>query len=508
MESVLIAVGLLQSACHIQDHVEYLRSHLSDGRLSGGNGTGGNIDHVKPVILHFIAAANLDDGADIQAVGSSPAGHEYLKADSAGHLAGAADNIAGRGRRVDEAPLRGLLRRRKHLHNGACAALGNGAHGLFHDICQTALLVAGGRIGIPAHTAGCQIVIIPLHLFRQPVTGLGIRTPGRQHLNAVPDFGNLAEHHSAAAPDDHVRGVAGAGIGRNSAEGIAAAALHTDDQFGKRQLLPHPSVQILQFSVSHFQNGVHHGIMARPVLERQDVLRCNVLGRKHPVVGQLLAAKAHHHDLTAEVGVTDQIGDGTDGNGGHGCIDGNTAAIGMGNGHHTVHIGILGEQFLFDPFHRHLQHTGGTLDGGHDAQQIPGTGRTDLILIAHPGGSGRLGEFFHGDQVGSVGQVLYGRAFGQIQHMLIDPASRRNSTLGIAQRHTVADNIRTGRNIHQRDLMGLGDRLPGLQAGEDLRAGFQVVNCHSNIIDFIDFDCQTAHRKSPHPYYYRRHCSG
>ena len=51
VESVLIAVRLLCSACHIQDHVEDLLADICDGFLTGSYITGRDVDHVEPVIL-------------------------------------------------------------------------------------------------------------------------------------------------------------------------------------------------------------------------------------------------------------------------------------------------------------------------------------------------------------------------------------------------------------------------------------------------------------------------
>ena len=60
VEAVLIAVGLLFAAGHIQDEVEDLRPHFRDGGFPGGHAAGGNIDHIEPVVLHFVPAAHLD----------------------------------------------------------------------------------------------------------------------------------------------------------------------------------------------------------------------------------------------------------------------------------------------------------------------------------------------------------------------------------------------------------------------------------------------------------------
>ena len=52
--------------------------------------------------------------------------------------------------------------------------------------------------------------------------------------------------------------------------------------------------------------------MTSIVLKSQNVLRGDILRRKYAVIGQLLAAKAYYHDLTAKVRMPDDIGDRTD----------------------------------------------------------------------------------------------------------------------------------------------------------------------------------------------------
>ena len=95
VEAVLVAVGLLFAAGHVQNEVEDLLPHLSDGCFTGSHAAGGNVDQIEPVLLHLVAAAHLDHRGHVQPVGSAAAGHEHLQADAAGQLAGAAHDVAG-----------------------------------------------------------------------------------------------------------------------------------------------------------------------------------------------------------------------------------------------------------------------------------------------------------------------------------------------------------------------------------------------------------------------------
>ena len=95
VEAVLVGVGLLHAAGHVQNQVEQLGAHVGDGLLAGGDGAGVDVDEVKPVLLHLVAGADLDDRGGGQPVGGAPAGHKDLKPDAAGQLAGPADDVAG-----------------------------------------------------------------------------------------------------------------------------------------------------------------------------------------------------------------------------------------------------------------------------------------------------------------------------------------------------------------------------------------------------------------------------
>ena len=244
----------------------------------------------------------------------------------------------------------------------------------------------------------------------------------------------------------------------------------------------------MQFLVRHVQDGLHHGVVAGVVLQGQDVLGGDVLGGQDAVVGQLFTPEAHHHDLAAEVRVPDDVGDGPDGDVRQRRVDGHPAAVGVGDRHHPVHIGVLGQQLPLDPLHRHLQHTGGALDGGDDAQKVPGAGGSGLVAVAHPGGAGGFRQPFGRDDVGPPGHIGQGRAFGQVEHVLVDPAAGRNVPLGIAQHHPVPDDLAPGGDLPQRDLVRLGDGLPGDDAAFQRDAGGQVVHRHGYVVHVLDAD--------------------
>lgn len=68
MEAILVGIGDFRPACYIQDIIEDFRSDFRNGLLSRRNAASRDIDEVKPVVLHFIAAADFDDRSDGKAI--------------------------------------------------------------------------------------------------------------------------------------------------------------------------------------------------------------------------------------------------------------------------------------------------------------------------------------------------------------------------------------------------------------------------------------------------------
>ena len=151
-------------------------------------------------------------------------------------------------------------------------------------------------------------------------------------------------------------------------------------------------------------------------------------------------------------------------------------------------MGILGQKFLFDPVHGHIHHAGRTLYGGDDSQQVPGTGRAHLIPVPHPGGFRRIRQFLLGHNVGGIGQIMEGRTFRQIQHMFVDPAAPGNSLLCIAQDHPITDDLAPFGDVHQGNLMGLGNGLQGNHSRQCFRSHRQVVDGNGYIVLLLDLD--------------------
>ena len=228
--------------------------------------------------------------------------------------------------------------------------------------------------------------------------------------------------------------------------------------------------------------------MAVAVLESQAVVRIDFFRFQQPVIGKFFAAQSDDHDLPAEIGMADQVPDRPDGNLGHGSIDGHPAAVGMVHRHHIIHMGIFGQQFPADPVHCHIHHPGGTLDGGHDPQKVPCPCRAFFVPVAPPGGPYRIRQFFRRHDVGGIGQIMESRAFRQIQHMFVDPASLGDIIPGIAQDHPVPDDLSPFGNVRQGDFMGLRNGLEGNHARQHFRAHRQVMDGNGHIVFLFDPD--------------------
>ena len=178
-------------------------------------------------------------------------------------------------------------------------------------------------------------------------------------------------------------------------------------------------------------------------------------------------------------------------------LDGHAAAVGVVRHHHAVHVGVLGQQLFPDALHRHVDHAGGALDGGNDAQQVAGTRRAVGIAVAQPGGAGRIGQLLRGNEVGAVGHVLQPRGLGQLQHVLVDPGPHGDGVLGIAEDHPVADDLSPLGDVGQGELMGLGDVLPGGHAGHHLGARGDVLHGNGHVVLALDLDKKRCRHYCP-----------
>ena len=130
--------------------------------------------------------------------------------------------------------------------------------------------------------------------------------------------------------------------------------------------------------------------------------------------------------------MADNIGNGPNGNRCHGSIDCHSASIRMGYRHHPIHIRVFWQKLFFDSLHCHLEYSCGTLNCSHNSQKVPGSPRTVIVFIPHPGRPGRKRQFIKGNDVRSIFHVIHRRAFRQLQHVFINPVPFFNVMDGIA----------------------------------------------------------------------------
>ena len=304
-------------------------------------------------------------------------------------------------------------------------------------------------------------------------------------MHAVTDFRDLAEQHGAAALDDHIRRVARAGVGGYAGEGVAAAALHADEQIAEGQLLALALIEDFKLFFRHLQDGLHAALKAVALLEHHHVFGGVVFRAHQHVRRQLFTAQGNHHELAAEIGMMADVAQGADGHLGLGGVDGHAAAIGVIDGHHVVHVGILGQKLPADAVDGHVQRAFHALHGGLDAQEIAGARRAALgVAVSPPGFHRGLGQI--GADIGAIGHIVQGRRGGQAQHVLVDPLALGDGIQGIAQHHAVADDLAILGNIAQGDFMGLGNIGKGHHAGHDLGALGQFVHGDGHVILRLD----------------------
>ena len=219
VQFILLRITLLPAAGHIHNLMEQLGSNVLDGGVSGGNGACVYINQVLPLHLHVISGTHLDDRGNGQAVRSSSSCHEHLKSDAAGQLAGSADYVASRCGSVNQPLFGRFFRRRQYFHDGGGAGLGNGAHGLLHDVGEPALFVARSGVGAAVHLAVFQVMVIPFHLGCQLLPHFLADAALSQKVHAVPYLRHLGKQDRGAALYQHVRGIACAGVGRDAGKG-------------------------------------------------------------------------------------------------------------------------------------------------------------------------------------------------------------------------------------------------------------------------------------------------
>ena len=368
----------LFAAGHGQHAVEQLPAEFVDRRLAAGDASGVDVHQVVPAPRQVVARGDLDDRAFGQAVGRAAAGGEHVQVHAGRQLQRAADEVAGRGGREEQAFLLHLFAGADHAMDRAAAALDDGAHGLLDDVGQAALLVAGRGVGAAVGLAAGEVGVVPAEFAHDRVRHLLRRRAAGELVDCVAHLGVLAEHHRAAGAHQQVGGETHRRVGGDTGEGVAAAALHTHHQLAHRAGLALAAVEAFQMGFRLREDAVNH--RHEPdvllILQTDHIRSLALIADRNGFRGeqalrlQLLAAQAEHHHLAAEVRVAGQVAHGSDRDDRVGRVDGHAAAVAVRQAHHTVHVRVLRQQVLLDAFDREFEHARHALHRGGDGQQV------------------------------------------------------------------------------------------------------------------------------------------
>ncbi len=202
---------------------------------------------------------------------------------------------------------------------------------------------------------------------------------------------------------------------------------------------------------------------------------------------ELLTAQTHQHEDAAEIRMHGDVPNDALGHLGLRGINGHATAVLMVHRDDVVHIGVLGQNLILDALDGHVQHTGHTLHGGVDTEDIPGAAVTAVgIAVAQPGGALGLRQIRHDVRAKLHGIEIRCRCHYEI--FLVDPAAPGHILIGGAQNHAVTHYLGALRTVHQRDLMRLGNVTNGHNAGEHLGALRNIMDGNGNIVLLIDLN--------------------
>ena len=367
--------------------MEQFPTQFFDARTACGDAPGVDVDQVGPTLGQFAARAHLDHRRHGQPVGRASARGEHMQVHAGGQLQGAADKVAGRGGAEDQALAHYPLARAKHALDGAAAGLDDRPQRLLDDIGQAAFLVARRRIGAAVGGALLQVAVVPVHFTYQGTGHLLVFGARGQHVDGVAHLGHFREQHGGAGAYQQVGCVPQRRVGGDARERIAATALHAKDQFAGRYGFAAALVELLQAGFGQFHDLFDHFHKAQAgVLQAVQPRLAQVYRRVvvvHHLAGlQLFTAEADDQRLATQVGVARQVAHGADRNVGIAGVDGHATAITMGDGHHVIDVGVLGQQFAANALDRMLQHAGHALHGGGDTKDVAGADGAVGVAVA------------------------------------------------------------------------------------------------------------------------------
>ncbi|MNH04406.1 hypothetical protein D3C79_637000 [compost metagenome] len=364
-----------------------------------------------------------------------------MQVHACGELQGAADKVAGRCGAEDQALALDPLAGAEHALDGAAARLDDRPQGLLDNVRQAAFLVPWRGVGAAVGRALLQVAVVPVHLAHQRLGHVLVLGAGGEHVDGIAHFGDFREQHRGARPHQQVGGIAQRRVGGDAGERIAAATLHAEDQLAGRHGLATALVELLQAGFGQVHDLFDHfaeaqaGVLQAVQPGVAEVHRGVVV--VHHLAGlEFFTAQADDQRLATEVGVARQVAHGADRNIGIAGVDRHAAAVAVGDGHHVVDVGVLGQQLAADALDCVFEHAGDALHRGGDAEDIARADGAVGVAIAFEGETLQWWQGI-GHRVAARQAVqLGGRRHGQLA--FLDPAALAQVFQGVADDLPVA----------------------------------------------------------------------
>src|SRR5262249_43229896 len=284
---------------------------------------------------------------------------------------------------------------------------------------------------------------------------------------SVAHLGNLREHHCRTCSNEQIRRKTKGRIGRDTGEGIAAAALHAcGARFASACIQPREM----------FCGGPHDGsdhllktdmrlVLQTHQIEAEIPAACHARGHssgwEQALRLKLLATQADNHQPATEVRIEADVAQRSDRDVSIGRVDSDTAAINVFKADRVVDIRKPRQELGSDPLHRVVDNAGDTLHRRGDGQHVActyGPGRVAITLecVAF---KCWLVPF----RARCNGYAMKRRSCGYRKQCFMHPAAGLQRLVGIADDDVVAPYRRAFGNIDEGDLMALGHMFAKLE---------------------------------------------
>ncbi len=289
-------------------------------------------------------------------------------------------------------------------------------------------------------------------------------------------------------------------VGGDPGEGVAAAALQTDDQVGGGTGHAPAAGQDGEPLLGRLHDRGHHlrEAVVPVVLQAHEVLAAAgafPARRKEPVGLQLLTAEADDQHFAAEVRVQREVAERADGDRCAGGVDRHPASVGVLERHHVVDTGVPRQQLPPDAFGGDLHRRGHALHGRGEGQDIARAHGAVGVGVALEGESFEcwLGRGHGGGQR----KLLQLRRRRDREQLLADPCAAREAPRREADRRPVAQDRGTRGDVVQGDLVRLRHGFLRHEAiGEPGADGKALgVDDDADVVSGVDADVAGIHRR-------------